>query len=161
MIDYVIVLFGFYHGSHPIRLTMITQYHFWGKPYLYDQSSRCPIQFSLQTLPNHIRPYNLVLVLKYTKPIWLVTSLSYLIFITCYIQSDRSRQLSFIFSVNRTCTVNHVVALSCFGNIPHSVRQVPTIQFWFQVRRHLYNQLGHCLILFSSQIAIGQIGLDN
>ena len=45
-IDHVVVLSGFCHRLHRIRLITIGQFRFRRRPYLYDQSSCCPVWFS-------------------------------------------------------------------------------------------------------------------
>ena len=47
----IVVLYGFHHSRHLIRLVMIVQYRFRHKPHLYNQSSHCPLQFLSQTTP--------------------------------------------------------------------------------------------------------------
>ena len=82
-------------------------------------------------------------------------------FVTDQTQSDRSRQLDFIFDVNWIYTISHVVVLSDFCHSWNSIRSVNVTQFHFWHKLHLYNQLRHCPIWFSSQLALDPIGHNN
>ena len=80
-ISHVIVLSSFHHKSRLVWLVMITQFHFRHRPHLYDQSHQCRVWFLLQTTPGQIDLDSSVSILAWATLIWLVMSLSHLVFI--------------------------------------------------------------------------------
>ena len=96
-----------------------------------------------------------------TTPVQSIISLSYLIFVTDSTRFIRSLELSFLFSVDCTCTINHVIVLSGFHHKWHTTRQVLIIKFRFRRRPNLYNMSHCCHVLCSSQTEPGLIGHYN
>lgn len=50
IIDHNIIMLGFRHGLHLIRIVTTTQYCFWHRSYLYNKSCCCPVWFLLKYL---------------------------------------------------------------------------------------------------------------
>ena len=113
---------------------MIVQYCFRCRTHLEDRSSHCLVYFSKQTTPNQIGPNSLVLISAYTRPIRLITLLSYPIFIIDHTGFDRSQQLSFVFSVDHIYTISHLVVLSGFRHSQHPIRSVTSVLYHFRCR---------------------------
>ena len=178
LIDHAVVLSCFNHRLHPVRSIMTTLFRFQHRLHLFDRSCRCPVWFSSQTTVGLIDHENPISFLSQIAPIQLITLLFCLVFLTNHTrsdrfrqfsfsfgidrtQSDRSRQLSFIFGIDYTCMIDHVAVLSGFHHRPHTIRQVPTIHFRFQCGPVLYDRSCHCHVWFSSQIGHDLINHDN
>ena len=69
-----------------------------------------------------------------------------------------TRQLNFVFDIDRICTTSYVVVLLGIHHRLHLVWLVTTVQYCFTSRTHLYDQSCHCLVCFSSQTTHSQIG---
>ena len=138
-ISYVVDLFGLHHISYLIQLVTVAQFHFRCRLHLYDQSYTCSIWFSSHSTLDPISHDSFILFSTQIVPIQTVTSLSYLVFVTYYNRSDRSRQFSIISGVERTCTISHVVVLSSFYYRSHPVKQVSIVQFQFRCRTIWYD----------------------
>ena len=147
-INHIVVLSSLHHRSSTIKIDMIFLFHFWRSAYLYDWSRRCLV--SLSSLKTHC-PISLESsILYYVKItlVWLVMSLSYLLFVMDTILFDQSWQFrsdfgvvaplrlvislsclvfvvdwyfSFIFNMERTCMIGHVVILSYLRHWLYSV----------------------------------------
>ena len=70
------------------------------------------------------------------------------------------KQLSFIFYVDHIYMTNHVVVLFGFRHSRHLIWSVMIVQYCFCHRLHLHNRSRHCLVWFSSQMALNLIGYD-
>ena len=130
MISHVYVLSGFHHRLHPIQSNMVGSF----------------VQFSSQTTPGLIGHDSSELFSMYTILVCSITSLSFLVFIPNYTQFDRSRQLSFVFNVNQTYKIGHVIVLSCFR---HS-RTWSNRSRKFNINFDIYctYTIGHIVVLF-------------
>ena len=120
MFGHIIVLSCFLHKQHPVRSITITQFSFCCRSRLFDLS--CPVWFLSHIIPSLIGRDNLISFLAYTTPIWLIMSLSYLVFIINYTLSDWSWKFSIIFDVDYTYTIDHVIVMSSFHNRPQLIR---------------------------------------
>ena len=148
MIGHVVVLFGFCHRPDSVRSFMIAQFHFQRRPYLYDQSRSYIIRFSSQLTLDLIVHETFVSFSDKTIIVQSVTILFYLVFVFDDTQFNRSRQFSFVFGIEYTYTISHVIVLSCFHHRPHSIKQIPLVQFRFRRRSNLYNWLHRCPVYF-------------
>ena len=119
MIGHVVVLLGFHHRPDLVLSTMATQFHFWHKPHLYNQSCSCLIWFSSQSVPDLIDYDSSISLLAQISLVQLVTSFSYLVFITHYTRSNWSQQFSIVFIIEYTYTIGHIVVLSGFHHKLH------------------------------------------
>lgn len=97
MIGYNVVLYAFHGRPHPIRSIMIVQILFRCRLHLYDQSYRCFVWSSTQTIPYPISHGSSIMILAQTAPIQSVMSQSYIIFV-----------------IDLTCTIIHIIFLSYF-----------------------------------------------
>ena len=145
----------------PDRSITIAQFHFQHRKHLYDQSCSVLIQFSSQSTFNPIGHNSSILFSTYTTPVRAITSLSYPVLIMEGILSNWSQQLSFIFNIDHTCTISHIVVLSGFHHRSYRVSQVLIVQFWFRYRLDLYNWSHRYRVWFSSQIEPSSIGHCN
>ena len=75
-----------------------------------------------------------------------------MVLITDHTWSNHSQKLSFIFSVDHTYTIGHIIVLSSFHQIPHSIWLVTTVQYHFRHRLHLSYWSCCCPLWFSSDI---------
>ena len=150
--SHVIVLFGFHHSRYMVWLVTIVLFRFRRKLLIYDRSRHYPIWFSLKIVPNSFDHNSLVSFSTYTAPIWSITLLSCLVFVTNCTRFDRSMQLSFFlyvlyfyfFSVDHIYTISHIVVLSSFHHSRHLILSVLIVQFCFWCRPLLYDQSRCC-----------------
>ena len=101
--------------SPPVRSITIVQYCFRHRLHLYNQSHCCTICFSTQIVPNSIYHNSSILFSTQTRVYDRSCSCFWVVFITDYTQSNWSRHLSFVFSVERSCRL--VMSLSCLAFI--------------------------------------------
>ena len=121
-IGHIIILSGFYHKLHPIQLVMTTQFCFYHRSHLCNQSCCSFVWFSSLTTPVWIGPNSSISILALTIPIRSVMLLPCLVFIIDCTRSDRSQQLSFVFSIDHTCIICHSIVLSGFHHRSYYVR---------------------------------------
>ena len=89
-----------------------------------------------------------------TTHIRLITSLSYLFFVTNHTRTNQLGQLNFVLSIDCIYMISHVIVLSGFC---HSVQLVTTIQFHSWHRLLLYNQSRHCSTGFCQRLLLIQM----
>lgn len=154
MIGHVIVRSSLCNKQHPIQQVSIFQFHFQYKPNLYDQSRCYPDQFLSQTAPGPISHKSSISFSTQTIPLQSVKSLSYLVFVRDHTRFDRLQQPSFIFGVDHTFTINHIIVLSSFYHKPHLVQSTTTTQFHFWNRRAYTTD--HVIALFCLIINLTQ-----
>ena len=118
-IGHVLVLFSFHHTPHPILLVTTIQFHFWHRSHLQDPSHHCLLWFLSQTAPSHMGHDISVLIQAQTALVRSFTSLSCLIFVINYSLSYLSRQFIFIFGIDDTFMIDHIIVLSCFCHRSH------------------------------------------
>ena len=146
MISYIVVLSGFNHRPHRFQSIMTTQFCFQLGLYLYDQSHHCPVQFLSQIVLGSISHDSSISFSTQTRLILSVTSLSYHVFITNYTPSNRSRQFSFVFGIDHTYKIYHIIVLFNFNHIQHLVLSIMKAHFHFQFRSYLYDRSQRCSI---------------
>ena len=122
MFNHIVVMSCFRHRFYLVRSGTTTQFHFQCRPYLYNQLCHCRIWFSSQTASGPIGHDNSVSFSAYTTPIWSVTLLSCLVFITNRSQSNRSWQFIFNVRVNHTYTISNIIVLFGFHHKLDTIR---------------------------------------
>lgn len=79
-------------------------------------------------------------------PIWSITSLSYIVIVIDRTMLNWTRQFSFVFDVERTCMMGHVVVLSRLYHKMHTIRSILTVQYrilWIHTC-----MISHVIVLF-------------
>ena len=93
----VVVLSGFYQIPHLVRSITITQFRFRLRPHLYDRSSHYSIWFWSQIVHTQLdRSWPFNSVSASIRPIWSITSLSCLAFVTYQTLFHNNSSLSFL-----------------------------------------------------------------
>ena len=144
MIDHIVVLSGFRDRPHLVLSVMAVQFQFQSILHLYDQSCRCPICTSLQTITCQIGYDNSISFLhKANLYDWShhcpFSSLSQ----TAHYLINLDTSVSYSVEVT---PIQSITLLSCLPFMIDCLlfKSVMIVQFRFQSRLQLYNQLCHC-----------------
>lgn len=139
MISHVVVMFGLLHILYLVESVIIVQFCFWIRVDPYDQSRCCLASFSSWIAHCLFSLDSLISYSVKNKPLRSVMLLSCLVFVINHILSYRSGQFNSNFSVDRTCTISHIVVLfdlhhrpniwSSSQTVPYKIRHDSLISF--------------------------------
>ena len=132
----------FCHRPHLTQLVKTVQFHFWHKTFLYDRSHHCLVLFSSQI---ESCPIGHDCSISSTNPKFTVDhNFAYVIFIIDHILLDQSRQFNFVFSIECTCVISHVVL---YHFCHHYTRFDQSQQFCFVFGVDYTCTIGHVVVL--------------